>query len=491
MIPHVSGTWVAAARVVSAIALGAGVVWVLWITQPYRNQVFTTDTVVYADTALHIAEGKGISTGVIHLTDSPPQIPQVSWPPLYPLLVALFMKVGFSISLALQLVPVIAAALGSVVLAYYIVKHHGWASLVFFATLVLAARQVHRAGAAALTEGVFLGLLVIAQFAAMDLLRGAKKPWLAALILGFSGGLMVALRYVAAGVPLALLTLLMLRKQIGSAAIATLGFGIVTIPLFLRNFVFLRGFQNERLESNIGFFQNAWQAITSLGSDLWRQPVLLIGLVLAIVLILLRRGHSENISSAWLPALAMAGGLWGGTVLSRTFVEFDAINSRFVVPGEWVLLAPIAITLGLLLRGRLRHAVAALAVLAAVLSVRGSVYAWDPDRTWVPGSKNEWVAQHTEPNAWLIGNQALEYAYFARRTVTPLRAQNEPATDIDLATLVQRLSRQPVPVYLVLADPYGSDQHSPPMVALKNGRGVPGLTRVESIPSLTVYRVER
>lgn len=477
----------------AALGLGTCFAWLLWLTQPAGTQsVFSTDTVVYADTARHIAAGQGITTGIIHITDSPPSIPQVSWPPLYPLLVAKAILLGVALPDALMWIPIISAAFGVFVLSYFLLRRFGWASFVFFGVLALTSKQILRAGSPALTEGIFLGLLAVVTFLTIDLLIGAKKPWLAALLLGLIGGLMVALRYVSAGVPLSLLALLMFRKQVASAAIAALGFAAVAIPLFLRNFVFLRQYTNERFTSDVSFVENLRQTVTTFALDFWRQPFLLIAVVAALGLLLLRRRViPSHVSAAWMAGGIAAAGLLGGTILSRTFVEFDVIYSRFVAPAEWLLIAPTAITLAALIPKKILTWVAVIAILVGVYGVRERVYDWDPERVWEPGPKNEWVKNNTEPNAWLIGNQALEYAYFAERTVTPLRSSNEPKTNADLDALVHRLATQPVPVYLVLADPYKPDQHTDTMVALQVGSYIPdGLTRVESPPSLVVYRIQ-
>jgi hypothetical protein len=478
----------------AALGLGTCFAWLLWLTRPTGTQsVFSSDTVIYADTARHIAAGQGITTGIIHLTDSPPSIPQVSWPPLYPLLVAKAVLLGVAFPDALMWIPIISAAFGVFALSHFLLRRFGWVSFALFGVLALTAKQILRAGSPALTEGIFLGLLAVATFLTIDLLVGAKKPWLAALLLGLIGGCMVALRYVSAGVPLSLLALLMFRKQVASAAITALGFAAVAIPLFLRNFVFLRQYTNERFTSDVSFVENLRQTITSLALDFWRQPFLLIAVVVALGLLLLRRRAIPNhVSAAWMAGGIAAAGLLGGTILSRTFVEFDVIYSRFVAPAEWLLIAPAAVTLASLLPRKVVPWVVAIAILSGIYGVRERVYDWNPDRTWTYGPKNEWIAQHTEPNAWVIGNQALEYNFFYERTVTPIRATTEPNDDTELAALIARLSLQNVPVYFVLADPFKPDQHTEPMVALKQGARVPsGLTPVPAVPSLTVYRINR
>lgn len=493
-----------AVSIIVGLAYGLGLALVLLNVQG-RIAIESTDVFVYGDTARQIAAGHGISTRMLQPFVTTPLMPQTTWPPLYPLLVAQFMLLGMPVSQALLVTPIVVLTLCGAVFLWYVARRFGLLPAVLFAAFTLSASPLLRTAAQPLTEGVFFGFSLLAALAFFEAVTRSHERVTVTLglLAGILFGSLGAIRYLGWSLGPAVLLLLVILKRKRLFLALLIGFLAMFLPLALRNFVFLREFSNERFPSDIGFFLNFQHAFEGLGKDflnyqLWQSVRNVLLLALATLGLVAVRGQVRQIDRRavrfGLLLTGFAAAYLAGMVVLRSFAFFDELKtSRFVTPVEWLALAGLCVLAGTVI-ARVRIVALATGLVIILLGIQAVPVVVRQSKTaplFTTGPLIAWAARTTEPRSLIVSNHGQAYAFHLNRSVVVLRKYRAPETPEALTAWVENWRGQFSNIYWVLSQDLSPDRYPPPVVALSNGEGVPDY--LERLPDparkILAYRV--
>lgn len=490
--------------IIVGIAYGAALALIL-INVQGRIAIESTDVFIYGDTARQIAEGNEISTRMIQPFVTDPLMPQTTWPPFFPILVAVPMLFGVSLPNALLATPIVVLAASGALFVWYVVKRFGWLPAVLFAVFSLTASPLLHTAAQPMTEGVFFGFVLLAVVALAEsferrITRG--EEWFGLLAGGLLGAL-GAIRYLGWSLGPAAIALLFIRRRGRLALAVALGFAITALPLFTRNFILLNEFTNERFPSDVGFFLNIQHAFEGLGKDflsyqLWQW--IRNGLIIALAALGLLgvQGRLRSIDGRALRfggVLIVLGAVYlSGMIVMRSISFFDELNTpRFVAPVEWLTLAGVSVLIGAVVsRVRLLGVATGLVMLllgAAALPAVIRPESGEP--LFQTGQLIAWAERTTSPDSLIVSNHAQAYAFHLDRTTVVLRRYRSPESLAELEAWVTNWHGSFREVYWVLSADLAPERYPAPVVSLSKGEAVP--TFLERLPDparkIVAYKV--
>lgn len=488
--------------IISGLVFGIGLVTLLFNIQG-RIVIESTDAFTYADTARQIAAGQGIATAILQPEVTTPTMPQTTWPPFFPLLIAIPLLFGASLTQALLSTPVVFLALSAAVFVWYIVRRWGMLAGLLWALVVLTAPPLLHVAAQPLTEAVFMGLSLLIVIVTFELLEGATGRRLVALsiLTGLALAAAGLTRYLGFALAPGVFLALLVRRRLPALVVTAISFTLVALPLLIRNFVVYHQFTNQRFPSDRGFFLNVQDGFLSMGKDflhflIWPRFLAIIVIALLTVVLVKVRPRPGRLPAAAFRFGLVSGGLGlvylFGMIGARSFVYFDKLYSRFVVPTEWLILAGICVVSGALLR-RVRALSYAVGVVVVLLGIRFVPSLHQPPthaRLPIPGTLNNWASQHTEPDALIVSNHGHSYNFFLGRSTVVLRLYRAPKTVEELKAWGERWRGQFPSVYLILSRDLSDERHTPVIVRLSNSQEVPDF--LEQLPgapsSVAAYR---
>lgn len=474
-----------------------------------RLTIESTDAFTYADTARQIAAGKGVSTAIIQPHVTTPTMPQVTWPPFFPLLVAVPLLFGVDLAQALSTTPVVVLAFCSAIVLWYVVRRWGMLPALVFATFSLTATPILHVAAQPMTEAVFMGLSLAIALTTFLLAEGTTGKQ--TLVLGLLLGLLLAAagltRYLGFAFAPAVFLWLLIRKRLPALLATVAGFFALAVPFLIRNFLLFREFANQRFPADQSLIENLRDGLLYLGRDfvhylLWpRLTAFAVVALLVLGWVVLRRGRpilDGGQRSGLRLSLTLAGlGIvyFLGMAVTRSFVFFDRLVTRFVVPVEWLLLLAVCLALAALVRP-VRWASLLVGLAVAVLAVRFIPHLYEPPahpRLAVSGPRVAWAAATIEPKALILSNHAHAYNFFLNRTGVVLREYRSPGTVEELHAWGERWRGKFSHTYLVLSDDLSPERHTPIIVALSRGEQVPEfLEKLEATPrGIVAYRFRK
>lgn len=412
------------------LALGAGLL--SW-NEAVRTTVLTTDSIVYVDTARHLADGVGPRTNVIGYNDTRTDPPQTQWPPLYPVLMGPFLRFGIDPITAGRAVSAVSFGLTVFLLGWWLGRRVSATAGLAAAALVTATPALLRVSGAVLADAPFTLTVVAMAVVSAELLRGTQRywPWYA---LGSLVGLGVLLKYL--GLPLlaipVLLPLLALRadrhlrpalRRIGLGLLGALQF---ILSLVLWNLVVGRpGGGADRAASSqplAGVLHDLWSTLSHdlTVNALWIGFLILVGLAIGVRLL---RRRSPSVPTSIAPLLIVAFTYLAGLTLARWLVETDRIYSRFTVPAYPLLVAAGVMLIHRNLSAWRRGTAALVLVTLSIVAVGWSVKRYDfstPAYRAQPSTRTRIVEQQTTRRDLIVGPAAREYILFLDRHVMTL-----------------------------------------------------------------------
>ncbi|MBI3115517.1 MAG: hypothetical protein HYZ09_03450 [Candidatus Kerfeldbacteria bacterium] len=493
--------------IVVGLAYAVGLLVLLFNIQG-RVTIESTDAFTYADTARQIAHGEGFTTRVIQPEVAAVQMPQTTWPPFFPLLIAVPLFFGVDLGQALMGTSQVFLALSSGIFAWYVVRRWGLLPAVFWAAFSLTAAPMLHVASQPMTEALFMGLSLLVAVATFELLerREGESGRRGVIVLAVLLGLLLAAvgwtRYLGFALAPGVFLALLVFRRFTPLVVTVLTFVLTSVPLLFRNFVLHREFTNERFPTDQSFFLNVRDAIVNLIADgrhhlLW--PVILaVGAVAVLAIaIKLKQPLGERYRQRELLFGALLGWLGivylAGMVVARSFVFFDRLVTRFIVPVEWLLVAAVSLGAAALI-ARTRWLAWAVAVVVAAFGIRFVPHLHEPPtepRLPISGVNIAWAASNTESDSLILSNHAHAYNFFLGRTVVALRAHREPESVNELLAWKERWGNTFSNVYLVLQRKLSGERHTQFIVDLSFERNIPdALEHLEGTPTrLEVYRI--
>ncbi len=497
--------WVRELLVV-VFALGYGVLLAaLLFNFQGRISIESTDSFTYADTARQIASGQGITTKIIQPHVAAAQMPQVTWPPAFPLLVAMPMFFGVSLGQSLLTTPVVILALCASLFLWFCLRRWGGLAALLWAGLTLVAVPILRVAAQPMTESVFLGFSFLTALACWSVFnrQWGRFSLLISLCLGVLLASLGLIRYLGfALVPGVWLVLLIVRRQRELLA-SVVGFAALAVPFLLRNFVLDREFTNQRFPTDASFFLNVQDAFSGLAKDVFSSPlwsalwmtVAIASLAAGLWFVRKRRDPLPGAPIRFgLLVFWLAGVYLVGMIVMRSLFYFDRLNtSRFLVPVEWLALAGVACLAAVFLR-RVPWLALVVALVVTIHAIRVVPTLFREPRHGrlpVSGRQIAWAAQNTEPGSLILSNSAHSYNYFLGRSVVSLREYREPTSAEDLQAWQRSWDGVFPNIYLILSKQLDDGRHTDFITGLSNREGVPDfLEPLSGLPGgIVVYRL--
>ncbi len=420
----------------------------------------------YVDMARHLARGQGLSTSMIAPYYAPRLPSPISlWPPLYPAAAAALSKLGIPMVGAARLVSILAFGL-SVGLVWLL------GSMVFnrtvgaiSAALLSVWPPVTLIAGSALSESLFVLLVLLSVFVSLPLIRGRQAPllWYAtAAAGGLAMGGAALTRYVGLALILVGAAALVLnihgkslRERLATAAVWSACAGIPPVLFLIRNVLVTGSLIGAgRPPEERGVIYHTIYSVKAVGVDalrlLARVTILpeALGLntrMLALVLLgiaglfLVGLVRSHRLRGGVLSAVAapfatpesrfvvsLAAGYWVAMIAAHGFMGFMALSTRMMMPAyPFLLVIAVAMVVALaeMIGPSARRGLAWAAVLLCVGAVVGvivprSVAAGGPrlgptpPPPWVA-----WVAANTPPNTPIVGNRGSDYNFYLERPV--------------------------------------------------------------------------
>lgn len=487
--------------------LYATVLLILLLNIQGRISIESTDTFTYADTARQIASGQGITTRIIQPFVDVPQMPQVTWPPFFPFLVAIPMAFGVPLAQALMTTPLVVIAISGAIFLWYVARRWGVLPALFFSAFSLTAAPLLHVAAQPMTEAVFMGfsLLIVILFWEISERAWTIPSLIFSVVLGFLLAGLGLVRYLGFAVMPGIFLLLFLMKKRRQLMFCFVGFAVLTFPFLIRNFIVYHKYSNKRFPTDAVFFLNVQDAFVGIGKDffhylLWPSIRMVVALALVAVIYAWakrRRHHAAPETQSirfGLVLVYLAVVYVVGMMVTRTLFFFDKLNTpRFEAPVEWLALAGVSLIAASLI-GRVRWLAWVVGILILVQGIRTvpSLYRTPRhDRLPDSGWQVQWVAEHTEPKSLILSNVGHSFNFFLGRTVVALRQYREPSSVEELKAWTDNWQGVFANTYVVVTKELDPGRHTDLTVALSKGEQIPDF--LEPLPdapsSLFAYRV--
>jgi hypothetical protein len=411
-----------------------------------RRRSFSPDARNYVNVADNLLRGRGFVQDTVGLGEIrlvvPLTIPQPFGVhgPVFPLLIAASTWLGLDTKDAALLIPSLASATLLLLVFLFVRRLYDMGVALWVLVLLLLSDPLRQIAASGWAEPLalvwlLLSLLLLTRHTP-DVSRG-PAPLLTA---GALAGLAFATRYpLLVALPIGALLLLRVEDWRGSVrrvALYTLGFGLMAIPVVLRNVVATGHWMgNPRNPSTVSLFENLGQSAkilfgkyappTGWSGDVQLQIAVWLVVGLALLARLRRGGGVTRLRELFLAPGRVVLVLWflGYTaflIIQRTLVSFDYLNARLLVPAHLFLMCLLAVALDASLRLRPRW----IAVfLLAVCVGRGASLARDiidtapaarkPDAA--ASERRRWIKRQTSSADLIIGQRCTDVPFYLGR----------------------------------------------------------------------------
>lgn len=433
---------------------------------------YSPDSIFYINAASNLAEGRGLSRSMAELyvlqeNEQSLPLPMTQWGPVYPILIALFMKAGFSAA-AVALFLSSIGALGVLIAIYALVKRlfdHTTAVCVlpfilFFPPFSLVAQYAWSE-----TLGVTLLLASWRLLLMQDQVR--RRQLIALLAAGIIGGLAFATRFALLPLlPFAWIVLIDWKGKplrLREVATYTAGFALIALPTVARN-VYHSGTiggappgsgQGSLAIGALETLQVLWTSFSTTN--------ILVGIVaLALLIAALARGF-------WSPPKGehtFLGGLVGNSryslplwvslylaflIVAQTRVRVDPIDIRLALPASLMLGVYLISLFAKTVRFPgwivfpLTYLLIACAILPHFATARnisrvGTLPPYDVQREREKSPLLTWLAITSTPETLFVAEYGLDIPFYIGPTPTAFFSkERKPEADLEYATLFEYL----------------------------------------------------
>jgi 4-amino-4-deoxy-L-arabinose transferase-like glycosyltransferase len=452
-----------------------------------RTGRFSPDSMNYVDVARNIVAGRGLVQSTIGfnspgwLNTSLTLPPMTAQPPLYPLLIALLHRLGWSLTAAALLVSCLGYA-AMVAMAYVLVSYlyDARVALVSVGCLILL-HPLRKIATYAWSETLGLTFVLASFWLACYLAASVSlKPGLALaagvlVFLAFATRYIFVVALVVAGLPL----IVMADPPVAAASVGMYGIGFL-LPagvLLWRNWSIDRRFTGPaRNRSTVGLGQNIRDAYTSVFGcymdekhrawqiAIFEASLLLFWALLTQRAIFLSAVHmvlvagQRSILPIWIVAYA------GCLIYQRTRVHFDTLDIRLTAPVSlavailWSALFVTATDMPFVPLTMLVF-VAVLPRLLGEVQTMVKTPARRLDQDVLTSDRLCWIASATTQRDLIIGDSAVDIPFFLARSPV-ISFSRYPFTDHLSYDMVRQLAHNSAAryehVYLVLRDRFRS-----------------------------------
>lgn len=447
-----------------------------------RTQQFSPDSLVYVDAAHHVGTGHGATrssyTYYLHeYRDDGLPVPLTDWPPLFPFVIAAFMKIGMTSYSAALLVPVVFFGLAVLVSYGMLSEILGRGPAIAGAAFMLAYGPMNYVASYAWSETLAVGLSLICLHYLARGVRNDGPGNSEFLVAGLAAGLAVSARY--AMLPLILLGIVVaissgeVRTRVRRTVLFVVPPLVMVSPILVRN-VYETGawFGRIRELSEIGLVENLAAFHWAMAGDFlvgrylsmnihtiifWLAIVIL---VVAAIVPRTRPGMRDAVvrRGAWIPIAWVA--LYAAFLIAnRTAYSFDYIGARLVVPAGAIL---FPLLVGLLARiAQLKPRAIALAAIVfiglACFEQYTLVHRY-PDRAIeAAATRNDrlrWIRENAGPGTLIIADFGNDIPFYVplQHTVSlwPIRPTKEPFSYAVMSDYVRRHGEKYSAIYIVL-----------------------------------------
>lgn len=419
-----------ASLLVAIAVFGAGFA----LNEGHRHLVLTTDSIVYLDTARHIAAGDGVRTSILHLDQVELTPPQTQYPPLTSMVIAPLLAVGVDLIDAGRLVNAFAFGLVVILVGLWLWRLDGPLTGLAGAASLLTLGALTSTAAAVWSDLLYTVIVTRIVWLGPGLLRRpTDHGW-------FRIGALIGIAILTKFLGLTLLGLLgalhlfdlmrprSLTARLRHLGASILGVGIFTVPLLLRNVILDRSIGGVQRFASAqplpDIVADAWSTLRHdfTASGLWTGLVALAAV--SVVMIALRRQRIPRVRLYFRTRLLIPGALAVvfllGLVAARWTIDTDTIYTRFTVPIYPTIVVLILTVIASVSRMFGQPVRATFMIILIGLSLGWTIKAYDfgrePYRP-IPATRAAWVLAHTTPNDLIVGDHAPEYLLFARRNV--------------------------------------------------------------------------
>lgn len=395
----------------------------------HRTRVLTTDSIIYVDTARHIASGQGPVTSILKTTDTISPTPQTQWPPLYPMTMAPFIHFGVDPIQAGRLVSGIAFGLTVLLVGLWVWRLAGPFAGLTAAAALTAMPSVTAVAAAVWTDSLYTLIVTGLAWLGTSLIRRPQRR-LAWFAFGSLVGLAIVDKYL--GILLLGFVVLTIILSLRSdrrwwSALSRLGFTLLGVavfvgPLLTYNLINGRpigGAGRTLSTQNLGeILRDLWNTVShdTTASALW------IGILILMAVALLDLGRRKKLSD--LGSILPIGGYmfiyWLGLVAARLLIDTDRVYSRFTMPVYplFVVIAVVIIAAALKQYGRTIVSAGLILIFIAATTWSTKEYDFGIESFAAnPSARTKLIAELTTDRDLIVGPGAREYNLFLGRSV--------------------------------------------------------------------------
>lgn len=487
------------------IALGG---FLFALNEAQRALVLTTDSIMYADTARHIAAGQGVTTGILELDSTVSPRPQTQWPPFYAMLMAPLIKAGVSPVDAGRYVS--AGAFGVLILlvGLWLMRLHPTAGIAA-ASALLVAPGITKISAAVWADSTYAVIVLVFCWLGSELVRRPTR--LRSFMLGCLIGIGILTKYlgiilIGVGVVIQLITWLRHRRL--NELLKHLGFTLLGIALFvvpLLSFNLTAGQPiggADRVLSSQPFGQILVDTWGTLSHDLTANWILWSLLALAAIsmaFMTTQASRRNTLAGPWRRHLIVPVTVFVvyalGLIAARALIDTDRIHTRFLAPVFPLAIIAFVTLIDAATRYINLRARTIVLSLIAMASIAWTIKAYDfhAGPYVMPGSPAaRWAVTTTTSRDLVIGNNAAEFAFRYGYTVIRLgREMHDPKLTPELlATVTERWRGSFDRIFIALTPNLDARRYGDYTATISDKNPPNNLTFVDERPGQVVYLVD-
>lgn len=478
------------------------------LNEAHRTLVLTTDSIMYADTARHIAAGQGVTTGILELDSTVAPRPQTQWPPFYAMLMAPLVRAGMSSTDAGRYVSAASFSALMLLVGLLVMRLHPLAG-VAAASAMLIVPGITKISAAVWADATYAVIVITLCWVGSAIVHRPSN--LRSFMLGCLVGIGILTKYlgiilIGAAVVIQLLSALRHRRLY--ALVQHLGSTVFGITLFVAPLIWYSLAADRpiggavRTLSSQSFNDVLHDTWATLSRDLtahWMLWALLILAVSSFGLLLSNTYRKRSLARSWshqlvIPVAVLVVYLLG-LMAARLLINTDRIHTRFLAPIYPLVMLCFIVLIDTGIKQFGARARAITLTLIAALSLGWAVKTYDfrIGPYAVPGSpSSRWAQQATTPRDLIIGDRAAEFAF--RYGYTVVRLGKDPhdikLTPEILSALVVRWHDSFDRILLAVTPGLDAERYGPYTAELSQHDPPNGLTVLEARPDQLVFLVD-
>jgi len=327
---------------------------------------YSPDSAHLIDIARNLSNGEGLSTYYLSVGDTTIPSKEVMWPPLYPLILMIFMKLGFSVGLACRLVNVISF----VVISWFLFcTGRGYKpqllsilSVGFWLIMVMNLLVANYAW----SEPLFMAIVSIGLLCLYRIIRNEKYSMAQFLILGIIAGFAALCRYIGITMlfpPVFLVFILLKKKKLGigksvkNCLAVAVGFSLVFLPYLAYNLVQTKDFLPvNHAQAELSIIYNSFHLAKSILEDFI--PILIvIGVLLFIFYDRSWRVFRTDIKKSFdiyiITICSWVMAYFLSMLFLTSYLSIDEMNTRFTSPAYPAMIFVVGHLIVRLINGKL------------------------------------------------------------------------------------------------------------------------------------------